>query len=167
MPLRQLLVLFTDGRNLAELPPRRVQATAPPVYAATPVQPAYAVEPAAPVADRVVREDTVVTGGPTGLELARRIVGLAFGVLQALLVLRIILLVLVANPDNGVVQFILGITDPFVNPFRDMFALDRVGSGGSVLDVAAIVALIAWTLVEMLILAILNIGARRSRTIVV
>jgi YggT family protein len=152
---------------VAPTPVVPVQATAPPVYAATPVQPAYAVEPAAPVADRVVREDTVVTGGPTGLELARRIVGLAFGVLQALLVLRIALLLLVANPDNGVVQFILGITDPFVNPFRDMFALDRVGSGGSVLDVAAIVALIAWTLVEMLILAILNIGARRRRTFVV
>jgi len=45
-----------------------------------------------------------------------------------------------------------------------MFALSQIGSQGSVLDIAAIVAIIAWTLVELLIMAILNLGARRSRT---
>ena len=72
-----------------------------------------------------------------------------FGILQVALILRIILLLLVANPGNDVVALILNITDPFVEPFRGMFSLDRVTADqGSVLDVAAIVALIGWTLVE-------------------
>ncbi len=124
--------------------------------------------------DRVVASDRVVStereyrpAGPTGGEMARRVVTLLFGILQAALVLRLILLLLVANPGNDVVAFILGITDPFVEPFRGMFQLDRVRADqGSVLDVAAIVALIAWTLIEALVLAALRIGARRTETTV-
>jgi len=111
---------------------------------------------------RSVSERVVEPAGPGPVALASRIVTFAFGVLQALLVLRIILLLLVANPGNDVVSFILGITDPFVEPFIGMFQLNRVtGDEGSVLDVAAIVALIGWTLVEMLILAGIRIFSRR------
>ena len=86
----------------------------------------------------------------------------AFGVLQALLLLRIVLLLLVANQGNDVVDAIFKITQPFVDPFVGMFSLNRVTADqGSVLDVAAIVALIGWTLVEALILAALRILSRR------
>ena len=82
--------------------------------------------------------------------------------LQAALILRIILLLLVANTGNDVVSLILTITDPFVEPFRGMFAIDRVTADqGSRFDVAALVALIGWTLVEILILAALRIFNRR------
>ena len=82
--------------------------------------------------------------------------------LQALLILRIILLLLVANPGNDIVSFIFNITQPFVEPFVGMFSLNRVDADqGSVLDVAAIVALIGWTLVEALILAAIRIFSRR------
>jgi uncharacterized protein YggT (Ycf19 family) len=109
-----------------------------------------------------VRTTERVTSGPTGGEVARRFVGLLFGVLQALLILRIVLLLLVANQGNDVVSFIMGVTDPFIDPFRGMFQLDRIEAGESTLDVGAVVALIAWTLVEALILAALSIGARRG-----
>lgn len=113
---------------------------------------------------RPVHSDTVyVDPGPTAGEMIRRVVLLGFGILQGLIVLRIILLLLIANQGNEVVAFVLGVTDPFVEPFRGMFQLDRVGAeSGSVLDVAALVALIAWTLVEALVLALLSIGARRG-----
>ena len=62
------------------------------------------------------------------------------------------------------VQLILNITDPFVEPFRGMFALDRVTAGDQVLDIAAIVALIGWTLVEMLVLALVRVFDRRRVT---
>jgi YGGT family. len=89
-----------------------------------------------------------------------------FVVLQALIVLRLVLLVLVANPGNDIVAFILSVADPFVEPFRGMFALDRVRADqGSVLDVAALVALIGWTLIEALVLAALRIFARRPSEI--
>jgi hypothetical protein len=46
-----------------------------------------------------------------------------------------------------------------------MFRLDRVSSQiGSVLDVAAIVALIGWTLIEGLVLAIVRLGDRGDVT---
>ena len=119
------------------------------------------VEPAH-TTDVHTTERTVRTG-PTGGEIIRRIVILAFGILQALLILRIVLLLLVANTGNDIVSLVLGITDPFVDPFRGMFQIDEVSSdGGSQLDVAAIVALIAWTLIEALILALLSLGARRG-----
>ncbi|HEY7590440.1 MAG TPA: YggT family protein [Candidatus Limnocylindrales bacterium] len=101
--------------------------------------------------------------GPTGGEVIRRFVMLLFGILQGLLILRIILLLLIANPGNDVVAMILGLTDPFVEPFRGMFQLDRVtADSGSMLDIAAIVALVGWTLVEALIVALLSLGARRG-----
>jgi uncharacterized protein YggT (Ycf19 family) len=104
--------------------------------------------------------------GPEGLSVVGRFVAFIFGVLQALLILRLVLLVLVANPGNDIVAFILSVTDPFVEPFRGMFALDRMRADqGSVLDVAALVALIGWTLIEALVLAALRIFARRPSEI--
>jgi uncharacterized protein YggT (Ycf19 family) len=136
------------------------------VIPAEPVVQPPAVAAARPVVtDRVVTEREYVSSVPTGLEMARRVVGLAFGILQAMLILRVILLLLIANRENDIVQFILAVTGPFVAPFRDMFALAQVGNTtGSVLDVAAIVALIGWSLVEALVFGILNLGARRNRT---
>ena len=107
--------------------------------------------------------DTIVAPGPGGATLAARIVTFAFGILQVLLILRIILLLLVANPGNDVVSFVFNITQPFVEPFVNMFSLNHVTADqGSVLDISAIVALIAWTLVEALVLAGIRIFSRRS-----
>jgi uncharacterized protein YggT (Ycf19 family) len=115
----------------------------------------------APVAPAVVHERVVTTGSP--VDTIRRLVWLVFGVLQAMIVLRIILLLLNANEGNDLVAFIVGVTDPFVEPFRGMFRLDQVsGASGSVLDVAAIVALVAWTLIEALVLGIVSLADRRT-----
>jgi uncharacterized protein YggT (Ycf19 family) len=111
-------------------------------------------------------ESAAVPARPEPVATAARVVYFIFGVLQALLILRIVLLLLIANPGNDVVALILNVTDPFVEPFRGMFALDRVGdSEGSVFDLAALVALIGWTLVEALILAAMRIFARRPQEI--
>lgn len=121
----------------------------------------------APVATSVRTTDTAyVASGPGGASLAARIVTFVFGILQVLLILRIVLLLLVANAGNDVVKLVFNITQPFVEPFLGMFALNRVAADqGSVFDIAALVALIAWTLVEMLILAAIRIFARRPETI--
>ena len=125
--------------------------------------------PAAPASTVQTTERTSVPAGPGGATVAARIVTFVFGILQVALILRIILLLLVANPGNDVVALILSITDPFVEPFIGMFQLDRVTADqGSVLDIAAIVALIGWTLVELLVLAAIRIFDRRDqRTITV
>ena len=115
-------------------------------------EPLY-VDPAVPV----------VAGRPAGWVMAIRIVSLAFGILQALLGLRIVLLVLGADRANWVVSAILNLTGPFVEPFRGMFRLDHIGAGSaSVLDVSAIAALVGWTLIELLILALIRLADRRT-----
>jgi hypothetical protein len=46
-----------------------------------------------------------------------------------------------------------------------MFQLDRVSADqGSTLDIAAIVALIGWSLVELLVLALVRVFDRRTVT---
>jgi uncharacterized protein YggT (Ycf19 family) len=119
---------------------------------------------APPAATSVRTTDTAsVAPGPGGATFATRIVTFVFGILQALLILRIILLLLVANRANDIVQFVLNITQPFVDPFIGMFSLNRVKADqGSVLDIAAIVAIIGWTLIELLILAAIRIFSRRT-----
>ena len=134
---------------------RETTATDP---VATPMTLGPADEPKPAVASTVrSTERAYVPAGPSGVTTTGRIVTFAFGILQALLLLRIVLLLLVANPGNGLVDAIFSVTQPFVDPFIGMFSLDRVTQGQSVLDVAAVVALIAWTLVEALILAALRI----------
>ena len=63
------------------------------------------VDPANPAAAGSVRvtESAVTPAGPGWATTASRIVTFAFGLLQALLILRIILLLLVANQDNDIV----------------------------------------------------------------
>jgi uncharacterized protein YggT (Ycf19 family) len=118
----------------------------------------------APIRDRV--STTEYVAHPSPAEVLRRIVALIFGILQASLVIRVILLLLAANRANEIVRFVLDVTTPFVEPFRGMFRLDTVTAGGtgSELDVAALVALVGWTLVEALVLAIVSIGSRRTTT---
>ena len=118
-------------------------------------------------ADPVVTRGTVVrrSSPPSGLTVMQRAIALLFGVIQALIILRIVLLLLIANRNNDIVMAILNATDVLVDPFRGMFRLDRVGTQvGAVLDVAAIVALIGWTLIEGLVLAILRLGDRGDVT---
>jgi uncharacterized protein YggT (Ycf19 family) len=110
-------------------------------------------------------ERSYTPAGPGGATVVSRLVIFLFGVLQVALILRIILLLLVANQSNDVVQLILTLTDPFVEPFRGMFQLDAVTADqGSRLDIAAIVALIGWTLVELLVLALVRVFDRRTVT---
>ena len=125
----------------------------------------------ATVVDPVDRDTVVETAhivpGPSPATMLYRVVGLIFGIIQAVIVLRIVFLLLIANHDNGLVSAILGMSDTLVEPFRGMFRLDRVRThAGAVLDVAAIVALIGWTLIEMLVLAVVRLGVRDDRHVV-
>ena len=126
--------------------------------------PAGYVPPAQPAGSQVnVNRDgpAYVDTGPGPLYYARRVVALLFGILAVLIGLRILLLLLVANQTNAIVDFVYNVTEPFVAPFRGIFQFDAVTpGGGSVFDVAAVVALIGWLLIYILIEAILRLGDR-------
>ena len=98
--------------------------------------------------------------GPGPLYYVRRVVSLLFGILAVLILLRILLLLLVANEGNAIVDFIYSVTEPFVAPFRGIFSFDEVRAGDATLDLGAVVALIGWLLIYLLIMAILRLGDR-------
>ncbi|HEY7130934.1 MAG TPA: hypothetical protein VH440_01725 [Candidatus Limnocylindrales bacterium] len=105
-----------------------------------------------------------VTTSPSGAELASRLVIFLFGIVQVLIILRIVLLLLNAREGNDLVSWILNASQIFVAPFEGMLNTNALSSGGSVLDVAAILALVGWTIVEALVLALLNIFRHRPAT---
>ena len=140
-------------------------AAAPPpaAYVAPAAPPPAYGQPAASSNVNVAPSGTAVAAGPGPLYYARRVLSLLFGILVTLLILRIVLLLLVANPGNEIVDFVYSVTEPFVAPFRGMFAFDAVASGDRTLDLAALVALIGWTLIYALIMAILRLADRSAR----
>jgi len=115
-------------------------------------------ETVSPRQDSVVEESVRRT--PSGAEVARRIVVFAFGIVQVLILLRIVLLAVGANEDSALVSAIYDISGLFVAPFETVLGTETLRNGGSVLDVAAFVALIGWTLLELIIVAGINIARR-------
>jgi hypothetical protein len=110
------------------------------------------------VATNQVVERTEVS--PSGGEMLRRVVTLIFGIIQAFIVLRIVLLLLNAREGNDIVSFILNVSQVFVAPFIGIFNSDALAAGGSVLDIAAIAALVGWTILEFIVLWGVNVLRR-------
>ena len=125
------------------------------------VDPAY-VPPATAGATRtssVVERSEV---SPSGGEMIRRVVVLIFGIIQIFIILRIVLLLLDAREGNDIVSFILNTSQLFVGPFEGILRTDNLRSSGSVLDLAAVAALVGWTVLEVVILWAVNL-MRRER----
>jgi hypothetical protein len=109
-------------------------------------------------ASEIVNRTTTVS--PSGGEMIRRVVVLAFGIIQSLIVLRIVLLLLNAREGNDLVSFILNLSQVFVAPFIGIFNSDALHAGGSILDIAAIAALVGWTVLEWIVLWAVNVFRR-------
>ena len=102
------------------------------------------------------------TTSPGGAELGRRVVVLLFGLIQVAIILRIVLLVLDAREGNGLVSGILNFSQFFVGPFDGILKTNALTSGGSILDLAAIVALVGWTVLEFIVLWVVGVFRRES-----
>jgi len=113
---------------------------------------ARAVPEAAP---RATREATAVR--PGGVELGRRVVLLLFGLIQVVIILRVVLLLLDAREGNAIVSGILDVSQFFVGPFDGILKTNALTAGGSILDVAAIVALVGWSVLELIVLWALGV----------
>ena len=89
---------------------------------------------------------------PSNNETARRIVVLVFGLVQIVIGLRIVLLLLNARTGNFLVSVINNVGGVLIAPFEGILRTNALSAGGSVLDFAAIVALVGWTIVELIII---------------
>jgi hypothetical protein len=125
---------------------------------ANPVAAAPTPAPADRYTDPYLSETRVTRRQTSGSTLASRIVVLVFGMIQLVIALRIVLLLLDAREGNALVRAILDISQVFVAPFEGILRTNALTAGGSVLDVAAILALIGWTLLEMVVLAVVRIA---------
>jgi hypothetical protein len=119
--------------------------------------------PPGPRQGHAVVERRVVTARPSTATIVSRILVVVFGLVQLLLGARILFLLLGAREDNAVVAGVLAFSQPFVAPFEGILGTDTIRAGASALDVAAVVALVAWTAIELLVLAVLRIGRSGDR----
>ena len=127
----------------------------PPVStAAQPITP--------PITQETVRTDNrqITRTGPGNSEMARRIIVLVFGLIQIVIGLRIVLLLLDARTGNALVSGILDISKIFVAPFEGILNSNALTAGGSTLDVAAVVAFVGWTILELIVLWAVGIFRR-------
>ena len=132
-------------------------------------EPVAPTQPAAPVApgatatgsssgSSYVRRTTRIS--PSGGEMARRVIVLIFGLIQVLIGLRVLLLLLDAREANAIVRFILDLSQLFVGPFEGILRTGALGKSGPILDLDAIVAFVGWTVLELILLWIVNIFRR-------
>ncbi|MEO5705219.1 MAG: hypothetical protein ABIZ52_06065 [Candidatus Limnocylindrales bacterium] len=112
-------------------------------------------------AHETVRTSSSITATPPGRpEMGRRIVVLVFGLIQIVIGARIVLLLLDAREGNALVSGILNLSQLFVAPFEGILRSDALRSGGSIFDVAAVVALVGWTILELIVIWAIGIFRR-------
>lgn len=118
--------------------------------------------PTTAAGQQTVRTDVQRTTrpGPGGPEFARRIIILVFGLIQLIIGVRIVLLLLNAREANDLVAGILNVSQLFVAPFTGIFGTDALHASGSTLDVAAIVAFVGWTIIELVVIWSIGIFRR-------
>jgi hypothetical protein len=133
----------------------RTATTAIPATSATPDG-----TPAISSQTSVRSERTTMTPGRP--ELGRRITVLVFGLIQLVIGARILLLLLDAREGNALVSGILNLSQLFVAPFEGILRSDALRAGGSILDIAAIVAILGWTVVEFVVIKALAIFRRET-----
>ena len=103
----------------------------------------------------------VTTAGPGGNEMSRRIVLLVFGLIQVVVGARFVLLLLDAREANGLVSGILNLSQLFVAPFEGILRTGALQASGSIFDVTAVVAIVGWTILELIVLWALGIFRRQ------
>jgi hypothetical protein len=83
-----------------------------------------------------------------------------FGLIQIFIGARLVLLLVDARTTNVLVSGILNISQLFVAPFDGILRTNSLNTSGSVLDVAAVLALVGWTIVELIVIWVLAIFRR-------
>jgi hypothetical protein len=101
-------------------------------------------------------EDVMIERGYyyPGVFVARIVNGL-FGLIEAVLVLRLVLELLGANPSSQFIAWIYGITDRLIGPFVGAFPGLSIGNGYAI-ELLIIVAMIGYAIIGWLIAKLLS-----------
>ena len=84
-----------------------------------------------------------------------RVIWYIFSAIEALLLLRLILRLLAANPGAGFTQLVYSLSSIFLAPFQYVFGTPSVG--GSALELSTVLAMvvywiIAWGIVKLIVM---------------
>ena len=129
------------------------------------MQPSQYAQPAQPVQqDQVMepRPQFQPAGRQPAVSLAYRasqIVYLLLGIIEALMITRVALKLLAANPGVGFVRFVYGMSAPLVAPFQGIFPTPV--SNTNILELSSLVAIAVYALVAWGIVSIISILGRR------
>lgn len=108
------------------------------------------------VTRQVVREDETASVSI----VAERLIGFLGGALLTLLVGRFLLLLFGASKSSGFVDFVYGLSSPFVAPFNGIFSEPSYGS--SHFDSATLVAIFVYAIVIVGLMKLVTMGDRHS-----
>jgi YGGT family protein len=114
------------------------------------------------VRDADAAEPAMVTTTRTHVGAARRLtqlVYLVFGLLEVLLLFRLVLKLLAANPGAGFTSLVYQLSEPFVALFRGVFPTPA--ASGSVLELFTVLAMIVYAVVAWAIGQLILIAGRR------
>ena len=121
-----------------------------------PVESVYQVERVERVAPVQVPAAGILVWAPARVP---QIVYLIAGIIDTLLVIRLVLKLLAANPAAGFTTLIYGVTNPFVALFEGVFS--NAQNRGNVLDLAALLAIIVYGLLAWGIVRGIEVLQRR------
>jgi hypothetical protein len=150
---------MNDRTEIIETTPRRtevVETTPPVTEVVTSPRPVTAVDQTETVAYDPYEARRVAARRTT------QIVYWLFGLIIGLIAIRFVLKALGANPSAGFAEFIYGITNILVAPFAGLFSNPQ--SGGMVLELTSLVAIVVYGLLAWLIgkLVWIMMGETRS-----
>jgi uncharacterized protein YggT (Ycf19 family) len=136
-------------------PSRAMSPTTPHMHFKPPTPPPY---PQAPRGARsALRPSAAIVA--RSLYGVARLVPVTLAIVEGLLLVRIVLLLLAANPDAGFSSWIYALTAPLVAPFQGVFP-GASGSQGHVLDTTAILAVIVYAIVARVVGAVVRAFTR-------
>ena len=130
-----------------------------------------------PVTGREVERHRVISDDPVGPPAAtsevvstvnpgRRamdLIYLFFGIIDGLLLIRLVLKLLGANPSAGFTQFVYSVTDVLMAPFRNL--LPTIGNEHSQLEMSVVVAILVYALIAWVLARLMAIIFFRDVTV--
>lgn len=95
-----------------------------------------------------VREEVYVDrAARPGWQLqAARAIYFIFGFIEAMILIRVLLRLLGANPNNGFASLVYNFTAPFLAPFRGLF-YEEPSMGRQVLEFSSLIAILVYMLI--------------------
>jgi YggT family protein len=139
------------------------QSPAPTAPPSEPLQPTAPIQPVAPVQLVQPMQPMQPVQRSPGVSVAERaamITYLILGVVETLIITRVILKLLAANPSSGFVRFVYNLSAPLVAPFQGIFPTPVTQN--SVLELSSLVAIAAYALIAWVIVRLIAIVGQRQ-----